>query len=333
MQDRPSHSRSAALIPSAALVLGTVFWGLCFLWAKEAGDAVNRTLGLGSQAMLGPVYVTAWRFLMPGLAWLLLFPSSRTGWSWISLGRGALLGLITGVATLFQMLGLDRTDEATSAFLTSLTILFVPLICALILRRPPPKIMWIGIVLATLGIWLLTMAGHGGHFGWGESFGLVCAMLFSVQILAINAIVPRDTASRMAAGQFIFCALICFAVCLFIPAGPRSLHPASTLALFRAPGVGLNLALLSIFPGLMSFGLLMHFQPKLDASRAALIYLMEPVFTAFFAWSLKGRSMTLPALAGAALILLANALVEILNSRSEMKRKTQQPRSPNLMPA
>ena len=70
------------------------------------------------------------------------------------------------------MLGLDRTSEAVSAFLTSLTVVFVPLLMVVIVRRPPRAALWLPVGLAALGIWLMTGAAPTG-FGVGEVLGLV----------------------------------------------------------------------------------------------------------------------------------------------------------------
>jgi drug/metabolite transporter (DMT)-like permease len=79
--------------------------------------------------------------------------------------------------------------------------------------------------------------------------------------------------------------------------------------------IWLNVVLLAAFPTLGAFSLLNLYQPKLDPTRAALIYLVEPVVAAVFAWLAAGRAMDVMTLAGAGLILAANALVEILTAR------------------
>jgi drug/metabolite transporter (DMT)-like permease len=56
-----------------------------------------------------------------------------------------------------------------------------------------------------------------------------------------------------------------------------------------------------------------HFQPRLDPSQAALIYLIEPVVAALFA--MGHRPLTGRVCGGAVLILLANLLVELLQAR------------------
>src|SRR5438874_838106 len=81
---------------------------------------------------LGPRLLIGWRFAIAGVLWLAIFPAARRGWSWRSVGRAIALGTLFAAAMVAQQMGLDRTTEAVSAFLTSLSILFVPLLMMLI---------------------------------------------------------------------------------------------------------------------------------------------------------------------------------------------------------
>jgi drug/metabolite transporter (DMT)-like permease len=68
---------------------------------------------------------------------------------------------------------------------------------------------------------------------------------------------------------------------------------------------------------MIAFGLMFYFQPRLDPTRAALIYLAEPIFAALYAYLAVGRTLSVTALLGAGLILAANVLVEFLERRGK----------------
>ena len=301
--------RTAAL----ALALATVFWGCGFTWAKAGADAIHRITGLPQGSGFGPIFLLGWRFGLGGAIWMLLFPGARQGWSLKSVARSMLLGTLCAAGLIVQHLGLDLTDESVSAFLTSLTILFVPLLVTIVERKPPRAVLWVGVVLATIGVWLMTGASPSG-FHLGEFLGLLCSFCFALYILAVNAILPTESSWRMTGGQFITVSAICFATCA-TTAG-REMRPAIIGGLLSEPAVFVNLALLAIFTTVMAFGLLTHFQPRLDATRAALIYLIEPVIAAIYAAIAVGRSVRPLAIVGAILILAANAFVEFILSRS-----------------
>jgi drug/metabolite transporter (DMT)-like permease len=301
----PDDARGHAAV--LALLLGTLFWGCAFTWAKAGGEALNAAAGLPAGAGLGPVLLLAWRFVIPAALWFAVFPAARRGWSWRSGGRAALIGGLSAVGLVLQHLGLDRTSEAVSAFLTALTVLFVPVLMTTAARRPPAGTVWAGVAVATAGIWLMTGAAPSG-FGLGELLGLSSAVVFSVYIIAINALVPRDDPHRMMAGQLLVVGLVTAAICPLLAGGTDA---ANMLRPLVDANVWPRLVLLVVFPTLGGYGLLTFFQPRVDPTRASLIYLVEPVFAAAFAWVVMGRGMDGQAMAGAVLILAANALVEL----------------------
>jgi drug/metabolite transporter (DMT)-like permease len=311
----PGGSPRAQRAAAFALLLGTLFWGIGFTWAKQGGEAVHRVTGLPGGSGFGPIFVLAWRFTLGGFVWLLLFPAARKGWTWRSVARSVLIGGLLGFGIIVQHLGLDLTTEAVSAFLTSLTILFVPILMTMVMRKPPRPMLWLGVVVATLGVWLMTGATPTG-FGKGELLGLACSVAFSVYILAVNAIVPHEVPWRITGGQFIVTGAMCFAVCALTPHGTANLHPMAMARILATPAVWQNVVLLAIFPTIAAFGLLTHFQPRLDPTRAALIYLIEPIVAAAYAAIAVHHYPVPMAGAGAALILVANVMVELLSSRA-----------------
>jgi drug/metabolite transporter (DMT)-like permease len=305
-----STARSATI----ALVIATALWGSGFTWAKTAGETVNHLAGVGNGAPLGPIWVLAGRFFIAAVLWLALFRDARRGWDLQVVWRSIVLGVLLSIGMIVQHLGLDRTSEAVSAFLTSLTILFVPLMMMIVLRRPPAGVMWAGVVVAGLGVWLLTGAS-ASTFGLGELLGLACAVSYSVDIIAVNALVRPGDAARVTAGQFLVVGIIAAITCLFLPAGGSSLAPARVVDLMSHRAIGLNVTLLAVLASCGAFGLQFRFQPALDPTRAALLYLLEPIFACIVAGFLTGRWLDTKGTIGAVMILLANVLVELLQAR------------------
>lgn len=319
-----THSHAAAQPPAAAtahphraalaLLLATVLWGCGFTWAKAAGEAVHRAVGLPDGSAFGPIFVLAWRFTLAGVGVLAFVPRARRGWSMPGFRRVGSVGIVLALGLIVQHLGLDRTSEAVSAFLTSLTILFVPLLLTLGLRKPPASIMWLGVALATAGVWLMTGATPQG-FGAGEALGLACALAFSFYILAVNAVAKTEDAWRMTAGQFLIVGAVCFVACVVVPGRSHVAPGEAVRVLLSSRAVWMNVLLMTLFPTIGAFSIVNLFQPRLDPTRAALIYLMEPVVAAAYAWAAAGRALGTSALAGAALIVGANVLVELLSAR------------------
>jgi drug/metabolite transporter (DMT)-like permease len=251
---------------------------------------------------------------------LLLVPSARAGWSWRGAARIATVGVFLASGLIPQHLGLDRSTEAVTAFLTNLTVLFVPLLLLFVFRKPPAPILWLGVVLATVGIWMLT-SGTPKGFGVGEALSVGCAIGFSAYILGVDAVGKTENPWRLTAGQFLVAAAICAGLCLFVEGGTTNLRPGRVLHNLSGRDVWVHLALLTAMPTLAAFGLMNFYQPRIDPTRAALIYLIEPVAATAYAWGAIGRRVEPMALAGAGLILAANIAVEVVGARGRRAKE------------
>jgi drug/metabolite transporter (DMT)-like permease len=295
-----------------ALLLATVFWGCGFTWARSGALAIAQRGGMPADGSFPPIFLLALRFAGGAIIWLIASRSARSGWNRRAVLQSLLVGLPLSLGLILQHIGLDRSSESTSAFLTSLTILFVPIITTLVLRQPPGGVLWIGVIVATAGIWLMTAATPSG-FGIGELLGLGCALVFSWYILAVNA--AREEASRLVAGQFVITAIVCFAAAAMLP-GRSVFLPRQFGHVLAAPAVWGNLLLLTVLTTVGGFALLTYFQPMLNPTQATLVYLCEPIFATLYAWAAAGHRPTRLGILGAAMILAANAIVELLSNRS-----------------
>jgi drug/metabolite transporter (DMT)-like permease len=301
-------------VTTAELVLlaVTAVWGLSFVLVKGMGESINAAAGYEKSA-LGPLLVLAIRFTLAAACWSMLFPRSLRGWSRRNLGAASLIGTLLSVGLMLQAIGLDYTSEAVSAFLTSLTIIFVPLALWITFRTRPGLSSLIGVAIALPGVWLLNDV-HGLRLGAGEWLGVACAVVFSWHLITINHFTPGDSPWRMTLGQFVVTAMTCWlaAGVLVVRGG---VDPASILPTLIEFDFLWMMALLVVGPTVLCFGAMTHFQPRVAPARAVLIYLFEPVFAAAFAYLIAGRGMTASMLAGGALILIANVAVEFLGRR------------------
>lgn len=300
----------AAHLPALMLALATVFWGFGFTWARDGAWAVNQSLGLQPANPIGQIWIISLRFLLGATIWIIIFPAARRGWTWGTVWKSALAGAILGAGMIVQHVGISGAGPSVTAFLTSLTILFVPLISAIIFRKNPRLLMWIGVVIATIGIWLMTGARPQG-FGWGEAFGLACAVIYSVYLFTLNFISPGESPARLTAGQFFFAGLVCVATLGCLP-GASQLHFAAHFAeQWKTPAIMANLWLLTLLPTIGAFGLMIKFQPRIEPTRAALIYMLEPLFAAIYAVIIGREVLPMTSWIGAGLILVANIVTEL----------------------
>ena len=183
-------SARAGLLGLAALI-----WGTAFVAQSMGMDHLGPCAFNGARSFVGamallPVIAVGDRLRRHAA------PEEAVAASWknpaLLLG-GLLCGLFLGAASLLQQVGLQSTTAGKAGFLTSLYIVFVPVL-GLFLGRRGGKKLWLAVALALGGAYLLSVAGgleDGGGIGRGDGLVLASAALFSFHILVIDRFSPR----------------------------------------------------------------------------------------------------------------------------------------------
>ena len=121
--------------------------------------------------------------------------------------RGAGLGLLYGGAQVLQTLGLASTAASVSGFLTGLYVVFTPLLGAVILRQRIRGTVWAAVVLATIGLAVLSLTGVST--GYGELLTVASAVVYAGHILALGRISTPGTALGLSLVQLVVITLAC----------------------------------------------------------------------------------------------------------------------------
>ena len=178
--------------------------------------------------------------------------------------RGSIAGLLLFGGYATQTVGLQYTSASTSAFVTGLYVVLTPVVEAVVYRRVPGRAVWAGIVLATIGLYLLT--GADIHLGRGELLTLACAVLFAGHIVYIGAYVRRVPPAAFTGVQLGMVAV------LSVPAAAgQGIGTLTALAVFAVVFTGIACSAIAL--PLQLWG-----QRRIPPARAALILLAEPVF-------------------------------------------------------
>ena len=81
--------------------------------------------------------------------------------------------------------------------------------------------------------------------------------------------------------------------------------------MLAVPKLALSVVALATLPTAVAFHWMNSYQPLVPASRAALIYLLEAVFSALFSVAIGYDPLTWALILGGALIIVGNVLVEM----------------------
>lgn len=289
----PSGARPSRL-PDLVLIGITLIWGGTFL-------AVQTAL-----QWAGPFGFVALRFGTAGALALLLSWRQLRGLTRAELRAGVLMGAVLCGSYGLQTMGLSAIASSKSAFLTALYVPLVPLLMLLLFRRPPPLAAWLGIAVAFAGLVLLSdPSGLEWSFGRGEALTLGGAAMIALEICLLGRYAGQCEPRRMAVVQLLTVALL---ATLAAVATGEALPQAAPGLVGCVLGLGLATALIQVA---MNWA-----QKTVPATRATLIYAMEPVWGGLVGW-LAGEQLTVPALCGAALIVVSVLVAELGKGRTD----------------
>ncbi len=154
-----------------------VFFIVAVLWG--CSFAFNKTL-LGA---MSPFTFTFWNFFISGLFLLALALArrSRLSYRW---REGVWLGVLLAGCEIFQMIGLNLSSSANTAFLTNLGMLFLPFVGWILFSHRVSARNSIALLFAAVGMYYLVGGVRG--FGAGELVLLASASLMALYFLYLE---------------------------------------------------------------------------------------------------------------------------------------------------
>ena len=216
-----------------------------------------------------------------------------------------LAGLVCGTflftASAAQQLGITLDPSTAKAgFLTAMYVVLVP-VFGLFLGRKGSAKLWVSMIIAVVGLYLLCMRNGFGGIETSDLLLLLCAVLFSFQIMSVDHFSPQLDGVRLSFVQFFVVAVESTVAAL--------LFEQTTVADFSAN------ALPILYCGVLSSGVAYTLQiigqRNLNPAIASLIMCLESVFSALGGWVLLHQSLSGRELLGCVLIFAAVVLAQL----------------------
>ena len=236
------------------------------------------------------------RFSVAVIAMLLIRPQSVKHFNKDLLQRGGIAGVFLGFGYIAQTLGLARTGAAITGFITGLYVVLTPLLAWLVLREKISRFIWLCILLATVGLGLLSIRGFS--VGFGEMLVLASAFFFAAHIIALSKWSSGRDAYAMTIIQLSVCALLSG-----IASIPEGYSPPPDA------GVWSVVVFTAVFATAIAFIVQTWSQAHMSATKVAVILTMEVVFAAVFAILFGGERLTLQIALGGIMVVVAMYLI------------------------
>lgn len=279
------------------LVLITAVWGWTFVAIHDAVGTVP------------PSAFVAYRFLGAALVMAIVLLPVLRGITVRELAGGAFAGLVLFAGYALQTLGLETTTPSNAAFITGMSVVFTPLLLLAAFRVRPHRRQVISVVLATVGLALLTL--HGVDVHRGDLLVLGCAVALGGHVVVLSRVSPMGHPGRLTLIQVTTVGLL--GLCWSGLTG-NLVRPATSQ-------VWVALVVTAVIASAFAFFVQTKAQTTASPTRVAVILTLEPVFGGVFGYWLAGDRLTPLNLFGAGLIVVAMLVMDVANGASWRRRR------------
>ena len=288
---------------SLLLLLTSFIWGVAFVAQSVGGEAVGCFTFNGVRSLIGAFVLIPVIYFLDNQKKKELGEEKfleQKGDSKMLLLGGVCCGVMLCIASNFQQFGISFTTVGKAGFITAMYILIVPILGLFMKKKVGVKV-WLGVVLATIGLYMLCMTSESFSLSKGDFLVLICAGFFSLHILIIDYFSPKVDGVRMSCIQFFVCGIISVIIAF----------------IFESPSLSAILSgwLPILYAGVLSCGVAYTLQivgqKNMDPTVASLILSLESVFSVLAGWLILNQTMTLREFSGCGLMFLAIILAQL----------------------
>ncbi|MFH0988830.1 MAG: DMT family transporter [bacterium] len=272
----------------------TIIWGSTFVVTK-----------ILLQSLSPFVYISS-RFALAAIIFFAVYHKEFLTFHQREVRYGIILGALLFTGFMLQTIGLMYTTASKSAFITGLMVVFTPLFQLALERRAPKLGNIFGIIIVIAGLYLLTSPA-GSSFNRGDALTIFGAMLFGLYIVLIDMFTKVESPSKLTFIQFVSCALFGGIGVLFF----------EKPVFVSGPSVWLSLIYLAIFATVIAIYIQARFQRYTSPTRSVVIFSIEPVLAALFAYAILGEVLGMTGIMGGGLILIGLLVSELTPADKE----------------
>lgn len=257
------------------IVLVALFWGSTYFLTKMAVEELE------------PFIITALFFFKR------IRKADRT-----VIKYSIILGVLAVIAVLSMTFGVQYTTASNAGFLISLSVVMIPLISVVVLKKRIKAKLLLSVILATIGIVCLTL-NEQLTINKGDILCILCATSFAVQVLIMERIPKSADSVAIGALQLGITAVVNFIFSFFLEM-PRDL---------KVWGV---IVILGVFCTAFCYIIQIYALKNTSAIQAGIILSLEPVFSAIFAYIFLGELLSKQGYIGAILLFISVILAGIV---------------------
>jgi len=294
---------SRSLKAHLLLALVTLIWGATFVVIKNALRDIS------------PLLFNAVRMTLATACLAAIFFRQLTKINSACLRAGLVAGAWLWAGYEFQTTGLQLTSASKSGFLTGVSVVLVPVFMAFFFHRKANRWTVAGVVVAFLGLTLMTVpAGGAGFADWssvnrGDLLTLGCAVAFAFQIIFLGRATAKHPFQQIAILQTATAATLMFAT---VPLAEHAF-------VFWSARVVWAIVITGVLGTAAAFTVQAWAQQFTPPTHTALIFALEPVFAWLTSFVVLHERLDARASVGAVLILAGVLTSELKGSSAAVE--------------
>lgn len=280
------------------LGLTSIIWGLAFVFQSTGMDHV------------GPYTYNFGRGLLAGISLLILIlvrPKSMKEDHEVdkklTIKGGIVIGLCLAVGQNLQQLGIVYTDVGKAGFLTTLYIVFIPILYLFFGKKPDRKV-FICVLLAAVGLYFISIK-EGFIIEKGDILLILGAIGYAVHLMVIAHYSPKTDNVMLSCIQFFVYSIISLIIALF----------TEDVTLSGMWDARISLLYTGVLSSAVGYTISIVALKDFDATIGSLILSLESIVAAIAGAAVLHQFLTPRETIGCAIVFLATVLAQVDTSK------------------
>ncbi len=280
------------------LGLTSIIWGLAFVFQSTGMDHV------------GPYTYNFGRGLLAGISLLILIlvrPKSMKEDHEVdkklTIKGGIVIGLCLAVGQNLQQLGIVYTDVGKAGFLTTLYIVFIPLLYLFFGKKPDRKV-FICVLLAAVGLYFISIK-EGFVIEKGDILLILGAIGYAVHLMVIAHYSPKTDNVMLSCIQFFVYSIISLIIALF----------TEDVTISGMWDARISLLYTGVLSSAVGYTISIVALKDFDATIGSLILSLESIVAAIAGAAVLHQFLTPRETFGCAIVFLATVLAQVDTSK------------------
>lgn len=268
------------------LFLPVLFWGSSYSAVEIALESYNAFEIIFLRFIISSVFLGIFCIFLRGMNFKSIIKSNNTKY-------GFILGFFLFFGFVFQTLGLQFTTVAKNAFISSLSLVFIPIISVICTKKPLDLFDVIGIVFALMGTAFITLE-KDFSINKGDVLSLICALFFAFHVFLTGKYCNETDTLLLTTMQMVTVALLS---CIILIVTGSSLS-------FDNNKATISIVYLSVVATSLAFLLQTKAQKYISPTKAAIFLSFEAIVATIISVIVLKDTLTTNIIIGSILITL-----------------------------